>query len=122
MTQTEQLDDFLAREVMGWRLGKVEAGEYVWEDENYHIYYYAKPYDNLPERMFWHPTTDIAQALMCAEKWCNDIGCAITCTYVSVSKTWTVELDAWDIRYSIENEKQSLAISLALYEAVKGGE
>lgn len=69
MTQTnEQLDFLLAKEVMGWRLGTVEAGEYVWEDENYHIYYYAKPYDNLPERMLWHPTTNIAQAMMCAEK------------------------------------------------------
>ena len=108
MTQTnEQLDRFLA-EMMGWVwfegwwcLQHENRDEYIMEDGD------------------WHPTTDIAQAIECAEKWCNTIGCAITCTYASVSKTWIIELwnGAWDIACHTENEKQSLAISLALYEA-----
>lgn len=118
LTQTnEQLDRFLAEDVMGWH----DNGMGMWVDEKSRPRMYtSKKYIKYDEgASVWHPTADITQVIWCAEKWCNTIGCAITCTYVSVSKTWIIELwnGAWDIACHTENEKQSLAISLALYEA-----
>ena len=122
MTQTnEQFNDFLAREVMGWHIGTVildfsrDAIE-CYKDKNDKVFMLIQE---------WHPTTDIAQAMECAEK--SEI-------QFELFTGW----GGWHGSFRKFHEKSQnvrkwyfgmmtlellpRAICLALYEAVKGGE
>jgi hypothetical protein len=123
MTQTnETLDRFMA-ELMGWHIDRVADGyPYWWLSE-----------DNKPLMLCsdWHPSTDIAQAMECAEKWCedNDAGYELEggeygekgkFLYRAIFTIWLYRSQGHK-RFTGEGTKE-LAICLALYEAVKGGE
>jgi len=109
MTQTnEQLDDFLAREVMGWKINSYRNGEL-----------YAITADGHAIDMFWHPTTDIAQAKDCLDAWHNKSTCNISTLYRNGNNV-VVTLDDGNIvlaSVSSSHEGVSRAICLAIYEA-----
>ena len=77
----------------------------------------------------WNPTTDIAQVMECAEKWCDDTGGHYKLeggidgsgefVYRAVLTKWNPRSQS-HTRYTGEGTKE-LAICLALYEAMKGG-
>jgi len=125
----EQLNEFLAEEVMGWHSGKLP----ILTDRRE---YWLDKYGNgimLVENL--HPTTDIAQAIECAEKLLREDGnkrIEITIEsnedgipYCEVS---VVDIGRWmkgeiyPYMGESENITLSLAICHAIYEAVKGGE
>ena len=122
----DELNTFLAREVMGWHIGTIitrfskEVIE-CYKDKNDKAVMLIQG---------WHPTTDIAQAMMCTEKWCDDAGGHYSLeggfegsgefVYHVVLKKWNPRSQSHK-RYTGEGTKE-LAICLALYESKKGGE
>lgn len=122
----DELNTFLAGEVMGWY--KDPLGSW-WDkrEDKFSGYMWLAGKKLFP---LWHPTTDIAQAMMCAEKWCDDAGGHYSLeggfdgngefVYRAVLTKWNPRSQSHK-RYIGEGTKE-LAICLALYEAVKGGE
>jgi len=62
----KQLDQWLAEEVMGWHLR--EQQRYDITQKRYYMVsgYYGEGNAFVIDKKDWHPTTDIAQAMMCA--------------------------------------------------------
>ena len=114
MTQTnEELDRFLAEEVMGWMKSEPPmVGEYQYPTS-----------DGVRVVYSWHPTTDIAQAMECAEKFITGKNNMYFMLTTDDEGDVKVEFENGDevVGWS-DNKSIPLAISLALYEAVKGGE
>ena len=121
------LDRFLAEEVMGFVKNEPTISGY---------HSPMKEKDCLPSYVIydWHPSTNIEQVLMCAEKYLDDNDCYIE----MITKSWKVgkykqgkghsheyahyyidQLGKW--YGGIVAETRGLAISFALYETVKGG-
>ena len=117
MTQptNAELDRFLAEEVMGWSIcGEGKNACYC--KGAGHNYAHVSFND-------WHPSADIARAIGCVKKWCNDNAGAMTADWDANRNTWIINLwrEDWDAA-EIENEEYAFAICLALYEAMKCGE
>lgn len=55
----EELDKWLAKKVMGWHI----EGYYYWDSDHNRIMLVSD----------WHPSTSIEQAMMCLEKYCDDM-------------------------------------------------
>jgi len=123
MTQptNAELDRFMTIEVMGWSIcGEGKNACYC--KGAGHNYAHVSFND-------WHPTADIALAIGCAEKWCDDTGGHYKLeggidgsgefVYRAVLTKWNPRSQS-HTRYTGEGTKE-LAICLALYEAMKGG-
>ena len=118
----ETLDRFMAEEVMGWHTGDKEldmpwdvVAEHWWIDKD-------DIYINFVSD--WHPTTDIAQVMECAEKLDKE-----GMDYEIMSDRYSKEVRVWSPSKNLWFRKgwKSIAdlprnICLAFYEAMKGGE
>ena len=105
MNQTEltELDRLLAEKVMGWRLTE----DHWWLDrQNYHALFNISA---------WHPTTDIAQAMMVAEKIGEYKDCVLS--YHNSTRAYVYDLypiDFYNVEFSSgECKTPTLAICLA---------
>ena len=115
MMENVELDKFLAEEVMGWHLltsDEIDFGEYAfYHDKNNYLIMMVCD---------WHPTTDIAQAMMCAKEADKELHIHIAdhhgCPFEVESKFGEFSL----VCHSVEEVAR--AICHAIYEAVKGGE
>ena len=127
----EQLNEFLAEEVMGWHKERNDyvdsryrdIDEFQWVDRSGKILYHVTKSETLTaggSQHYWHPTTDIAQAMMCAKEADKELHIHIAdhhgCPFEVESKFGEFSL----VCHSVEEVAR--AICHAIYEAVKGGE
>ena len=101
----------LAEKVMGWHKGQIRnhpSNLWWWMND--------KEQTEIPV-INWQPDQNIEQALMCAEKWCEDNENDMRIHYDTKMKYWWVSV-AKSIAFT--NKVLEQAICSALLEAVKG--
>jgi hypothetical protein len=105
-----ELDRFMAEEVMGYEIyeGRVVIPYFDGEQMQ-------------PDFIDWHPTTDIAQAILCLETWKKQKGSRFVRITLDVSG-WAVYLEEDNHLKGNAHGEFECACSHALYQAVKGGE
>lgn len=120
------LNDWLATEVMGWHKeindypdSRFHETEYQWVDKDGRILYHVRKSETLSAggaQHYWHPDTDISQALMCAEKM-EDYDFS-----KNVVTIWLFDNGKWYTRPHDTIDDLPLAICECIYQAKTGKE
>ena len=127
----DQINERLAVEVMGWHRERNDyvdsryrdADEYQWVDGEGRILYHVIKSETLTaggSQHWWHPITDITQALMCTKKWVDENECTLGIYYCGGN--WTI--DFYDFRcslYPIQGDSLPRALCEAILMEVDNG-